>query len=172
MFEAWIDRLVLPAGRNQPDECSGQSDASCRSGRSTRVLCGEDASCIVGGIGRRSPAKNELVSGKAGSLISLEHVVGPAVLHREFEVRIQNTSRIVYELELRSGWTGAGALNIARAVHPAAVIHPEERSMCVAEVVGISQRDRLWISYPGGRIFIEPPLSRNVVLACRRGNAA
>src|ERR1700745_869150 len=112
------------------------------------------------------------MSGKAGSLIGLEHVVGPAVLRREFEVRIQNTSRIVYELELRSGWTGAGALNAARAVHPAAVIHAEERSMCVAEVVGICTRDRLWISYPGGRIFIEPPCSGNVVLARRRGSAA
>jgi hypothetical protein len=112
------------------------------------------------------------VGGKAGSLISLEHVVGPAVLRREFEVRIQNASRIVYELELRSGRTGAGAWNIARAIHMAAVIHAEERSMCVAEVVGISQRDGLWISYPGGRIFIEPPLSGNVVLARRRGSAA
>jgi len=112
------------------------------------------------------------VSGKAGSLISLEHVVGPAVLRREFEVRIQNASRIVYELELRSGWTGAGAVNITRAVHPAAVIHAEERSMCVAKVVGISQRDRLWISYPGEGILIEPPLSGNVVLARPWGSAA
>src|SRR6516165_8257102 len=171
MFEAGIDRLVLSAGRNQPDKCPCQSDASCRSGRSTRVLCGEDAGSIVGGIGCRSPAKNELVSGKAGSLISLEHVVGPAVLRREFEVRIQNASRIVYELELRSGWTGAGAVNITRAVHPAAVIHAEERSMCVAKVVGISQRDRLWISYPGEGILIEPPLSGNVVLARPWGSA-
>src|SRR6516165_11350174 len=99
--------------------------------------------------GRRSPAKNKLMGGKAGSLIGLKHVVGPAVLRREFEVRIQNASRIVYELELRSGWTGARAVNIARAIHPAAIIHAEERSMCVAEVVGISQRDRLWIGYPG-----------------------
>src|SRR5215470_19652481 len=109
MFEAWIGRLVLPAGRNQPDECPFQSDASCRSGRSTHVLCGEDANSIVDGIGRRSPAKNELVGRKAGSLIGLEHIVGPAILRCEFEVRIQNASRIVYELELRSGWTGAGA---------------------------------------------------------------
>ena len=78
------------------------------------------------------------MSGKAGSLIGLEHVVGPAILRREFEVRIQNASRIVHELELRSGWTGAGTVNIARAIHPAAVIHTEERSMCVAEVVSIS----------------------------------
>jgi len=172
MFEAWIDCLVLPAGRNQPDECPCQSDASCRSGRSTRVLCGEDTSSIVGGIGSRSPAKNELVGGKAGALISLEHVVGPAVLRRKFKVRIQNASRIVYELELRSGWTSAGARNIARAIHPAAVIHAKERSMCVTEVIGISQRNRLWISYPGGRVFIEPPRSGNVVLARRRGSAA
>src|SRR5215467_14056027 len=172
MFEAWIGRLVLPAGRNQPDECAFQSDASCRSGRSARVLCGEDTNRIVDGIGRRSPAKNELMGGKAGSLIGLEHVVGPAILRREFEVRIQNASRIVHELELRSGWTGAGTVNIARAIHPAAVIHTEERSMRVAEVVGISQQDRLWISYPGGRIFIEPPRGGNVVLARRRCCAA
>jgi hypothetical protein len=54
------------------------------------------------------------MGGKAGSLIGLEHVVGPAVLRREFEVRIQNASRIVYELELRSGWTGAGGLSSRR----------------------------------------------------------
>src|SRR6516164_893719 len=172
MFEAGIDLLVLAAGRNQPDECPCQSDTSCWSGRSLRVLCGEDASSIVGGTGRRSPTKNELVGGKAGSLISLEHVVGPAVLRRKFKVRIQNASRIVYELELWSGWASARARNIARAIHPAAVIHAEERSMCVTEVIGISQRDRLWISYPGGRVFIEPSRCGNVVLARRRGGAA
>src|SRR6516162_4964938 len=112
------------------------------------------------------------MSGKAGSLIGLEHVVGPAILRREFEVRVQNASRIVYELELRRGWTGAGAVNIARAIHPAAVIHADERSMCVTEVVGISQRDRLCIGYPGGRIFIEAPRSGDVVLVRPRGSAA
>src|SRR5258708_30750803 len=174
MLEAWIDRLVLPAGRNQRDECPFRSDASCLVlvGRSTHVLCGEDANSIVDGIGRRSPAKNELMGGKAGSLIGLEHVVGEAILRREFEVRFQNASRIVYELELRSGWTGAGAENIARAIHLAAVIHLEERSMCVAEVIGISQRDRLWISDPGGRMFIEPPRGGNVVLVLPRCCAA
>jgi len=69
------------------------------------------------------------MGGKAGSLIGLKHIVGPAVLRHEFKVRIQNASRIVYKLELRSGWTGAGARNIARAIHPATVIHAEERSM-------------------------------------------
>src|SRR5215467_16117086 len=107
------------------------------------------------------------MGGKAGSLIGLEHVVGPAILRREFEVRIQNASRIVYELELRRGRTGARAGNIARAIHLAAVKHAEERRMCVAEVVAISERDRLWISHPGGRIFIEPSRGGNVVLALR-----
>src|SRR6516165_4485747 len=112
------------------------------------------------------------MSGKAGSLIGLEHIVGPTILRREFEVRIQNASRIVHELELRSGWTGAGAGNIARAIHPAAGIHTEERSVCMTEVVGISQWDRLWISCPGRRIFIEPPRGGNVVLARPRCCAA
>jgi len=173
MFEAGIDRRRLHAGRNQPDDCPCQSDASCWSGRSEWVVSDEDASSIVGGIGRRSPAKNELVGGKAGSLISLEHVVGPAELRREFEVRIQNASRIVYELKLRSGWTDAAeAVNIARPIHPAAVIHAEERNMIVDEVVGISQRNRLRIGCAGGRIFIEPPGSGNVVLVRLRGSAA
>jgi len=137
------------------------------------VVSGEDASSIVGGTGRRSPAKNKLVGGKAGSLICLEHVVCPAVLRREFEVRVQNASRIVYELKLRSGWTDAAeAVNIARAIHQAAVIHAEERNMKVDEVVGISQRNRLWVSYPSRRIFIEPPGCGNVVLVRRRGSAA
>src|ERR1700751_4231721 len=103
MFEAWIGRLVLSAGRNQLDECPFESDASCRSGRSTRVLCGEDTNRIVDGIGCRSPAKNELIGRKAGALIGWEHIVGPAILRREFEVRIQNACRIVPELELRRG---------------------------------------------------------------------
>src|SRR5215467_5702601 len=87
-------------------------------------------------------AEHELMGGKAGSLVGLEHVVGPAILRRQFEVRIQNASRIVYELELRRGRTGARAGNIARAIHLAAVKHAEERRMCVAEVVAISERDR------------------------------
>src|SRR5215467_5956511 len=139
MFEAWIDNLVLPARRNQRGECPLRSDASCLvlvGRRSKHVFCREHANSIVDGIGRRSSAKNELMGGKAGSLIGLEHVVGEAILRREFEVRIQKASRIVYELELRSDWTGAGAGDIARAIHLAAVKHAEERSMCVAEVIG------------------------------------
>src|SRR5262249_16211906 len=118
------------------------------------------------------PSKNELMGGKAGSLIGLKHIVGPAVLRHEFKVRIQNASRIVYKLELWSGWTGAGARNIARAIHPAAIIQAEERSMCVAEVVGISQRDRRWVSYPGGGMPIEPRRRGNVVLSLCRGRTA
>src|SRR5258708_20469938 len=108
-------------------------------------------------MGRRSPAKNELMGGKAGSLIGLEHVVGEAILRREFEVRIQNASRIVYELELRRGWTGAGAENITRAIHLAAVIHLEERSMCMAWCIVISQQNRLWIRHPPRHTLLYPP---------------
>src|ERR1700675_909031 len=119
--------------------------------------------------------------GETWSLIGLKHIVGPAVLGGEDEIRVQNASRIVNKLELRvRRATGAflrSASNAGSTVHLAGwrvaddnVAHSIERRVHVAQIVRISQGYRRGLN---GSALSLPIRGLNVVMrgGCRRDSA-
>src|SRR5215468_4307423 len=112
MFETGIDARVLDAGGRRLDEfnpCPACRNASCDC-PILHILRREDSLRIVERTGRGGSPENKLMCWKAWPLIGLKHIVRPAVLGGQFEIRIQYARRIIHILELGIRGTSRGAV--------------------------------------------------------------
>ncbi len=97
---------------------------------------------VLGGAG-----DDVLVRRITRALIGLEHAVAEHVLLRQGEIRRHFCGVDVLELRMRrrAGGIGLGAAadrDLVGAIHPAAVVHGQERRMGVAQIVRLDQRHR------------------------------
>ncbi len=103
------------------------------------------------------------MGGKTWTLIGLEHVVCPPILGREPQVWIQapvpTGARILNESELRLTKTRAGAGDVPCSVHSAypwciCVALPVKSFVCVAQIVGVPQRNWQWLRHARRRVLV------------------
>ncbi len=100
---------------------------------------------IAGGRCCRCPRNDELMGGKAGSLVSLKHAVGEGVLLSQREVGLDLRWIHIHELWVRrrtvGSTLGAGDLDLIGTIHFATIIHRHKCGVGVAEIVVIAQVD-------------------------------
>ena len=111
MLQAGIYLLIFSGGADQLDRGPGRCRTSRDRTGSRHVLRGKNAGGIVGCAWRRRSPKDELMSGKTGPLIGLEHVVGPSILGGELQIGGHHSARVIDISGLRLRKTLARALN-------------------------------------------------------------
>ena len=115
---------------------------------------------------------------KAGTLIGLEHIIGPPILCRQLEVRGNRVVRIGHVSKLRLRRAGARALYIARTIHLTCagygvlIALRNESRMRMTEIVLVGQRHRCGLGQTGGRVLVQPVSGPDIILARGRRSAA
>src|ERR1700722_2948731 len=94
MLETGIHLLTLCAGCDQPDYRSGQGYApSCPGGR--YVFGGERSCRVIARARCGGSSEKKLMGREAGSLVGLEHVIRPAILSRNAQIRVYRSLAVI-----------------------------------------------------------------------------
>ena len=104
---------------------------------------------------------------KARSLVGLEHVVRPAVLRRQLQIRYQGAVRVVDLAPLlvpRTGFAAGAAVHLADGRPRRQIALPDPPVMRMIQIARVRKRHYLRLDRSAGRVLVEPRARLDVVL--------